>query len=94
MLASAENLADPPEMQKMFSAAWDAYSGLWGDEHERVMIDCIGSKSEYDRIKDHPEGRKAILAIMDRVKETHGDLAPGEDGKVDVGDILVDMGTD
>ena len=91
MLEGAEGLIHTTEMQQRFARAWEAYAPkLWSTEHNRIVRDCLGSQEEFDRVKAHPNGRAAIVRILSRVKEIHGDLTPGMSIDVDVGDILID----
>lgn len=90
MLEGAESLIHPSEMDKRFKAAWEASAKLWTTEHNRIVRDCLGSQKELDRVRAHPNGRAAIVRILSRVKEIHGELTPGMSIDVDVGDILID----
>lgn len=90
MLEGAEGLVHPTEMQKRFAGAWELYAKMWTTENKRIVRDCLGSQEEYDRIKGHPNGRSAIVRILSRVKEIHGELTPGMNVDVDVKDILMD----
>ena len=91
MLEGAESLVHPTEMQKRFAGVWEAYAKMWTTEHNRIVRDCLGSQQEFDRVKNHPNGRTAIGRILNRVKEVHGELTPGMNVDVDVGDILDEL---
>lgn len=92
MLEGAESLVHPAEMQKRFSRAWESYAGMWAGEHNRIVRDCLGgSQQEFERVRNHPNGKAAIGRILTRVKEVHGELTPGMEIDVNVGDILDDL---
>lgn len=91
-IEGAESLIPPTDMQVRFAGAWEAYAKMWGAEHNRIVRDCLGSQKEFDRVRNHPNGRSAIGRILSRVKEIHGELTPGMEVNVDVKDILYEMG--
>lgn len=90
MLEGAEGLIHITEMDKRFKGAWQAYANMWAAEHNRIIRDCLGSQKEFDRVRSHPNGRAAIGRIMSRIREVHGEITPGMNVDVDVGDILID----
>lgn len=90
MLEGAEGLVHPFEMNKRFAGAWRDYAKFYQEENHRILRDCLGGQKEYDRVRNHPNGRTAIQRIQGRIKEIHGGLTPGMEVNVDIGDILVD----
>ena len=90
LIEGAETLTRPQDMHSRFSVAWKASAKLWTASNNRIIRNCLGSQEEYDRVMNHPNGRNARGRILSRVKEIHGELTPGMDVDVDVGDILID----
>ena len=88
VIEGAESLVDPFEMCNRFNLAWDQRQNLWAAEQIRILVNCLGSKEEYDRLRDHPNGGLALGRILLRVQETYDELAMGMDCKVEVADIL------
>ncbi len=88
MVVGAEGLIHPIKMQESFFRAWKAYGAVWSSEHNRILRDCLGGQKEFDRVKNHPNGRAALGRILSRVQEVHGDITPGMKVDVEVGDIL------
>lgn len=92
MIEGTESLVNPGEMQKRFSRAWELYAKMWAGEHNRIVRDCLGgSQREFERVRSHPNGKAAIGRILTRVREVHGELTPGMEIDVNVGDILDDL---
>lgn len=91
MIEGAESLAHPLDMQKRNRVVWEAYSKMWLQAHDQIVKDCLGSQREFDRVKSHPEGKDAIARILSRVKEVHGELTPGMEVNVNVGDIIAEL---
>lgn len=89
ILDSSRVLTNPREVQKSFQAAWAASAGIWLSESHRILRDSLGGQDDFDRVQEHPNGRKAFSRILDRVKETHGELQAGM--AVEVDDILLDL---
>lgn len=87
IVEGAETLVMPAEMSKLFGAAWDAVAKMWATEHIGILVECLGSKAEYERIRDHPNGRMAFGQILKRVQDTY-EMSVGMSGKVEVADIL------
>lgn len=90
IVEGVESLINPFEMQKRFAGAWEACAKIWMDENYRIVRDCLGSDAEFERVRNHPNGRTAIGRILNRVREVHGELTPGMVINVEVGDILVE----
>lgn len=90
MIEGAESLVRPKEMQKRFSLAWETYAGMWKEEHNRIVRDCLGGQKEFDRVSNHPNGKAAFGRILNRVKEVHGTITAGMEIDIQVDDILID----
>lgn len=90
IIEGAETLTRPQEMNKRFGSAWQAAAKIWSTETHRIILDCLGSEEEYQRISHHPNGHKTIKRILSRVKEVHGNLTPGMEIDVDIDDILIE----
>lgn len=90
LIEGAETLTRPKDMHKKFSIAWKASAELWTAANDRIIRNCLGSQEEYNRVMNHPNARNARGRILSRVKEVYGDLTPGMEIDVDVGDILID----
>lgn len=87
----AETLVNPKLQQDRFQAAWEACAKLWSAENNRILRDCLGGQEDFNRVAEHPNGQDAFGRILQRVRETHGDLSPGMVVEVEVNDILEEL---
>lgn len=90
ILEGTETLVEPDEMGQRFNAAWKAYAAIWGMEHNTACQQAVGDDELWDRVKQHPNGREVVAAILSRIHAVQGAIVPGMEVEVDVGDILVD----
>ena len=90
IIEGSETLANPQEMSGRFNAAWQAYAGIWGVELNRACQKAVGDEALWKRVKDAPNGQDAVAAILTRIQAVHGEIVPGMNIEIDVGDILVD----
>ena len=84
-------LMPPIEVQKVFQVAWKATATLWKSECNRILRDSLGGQESFDRVEEHPNGKKAFCRILKRVEATHGELMTGMAVEINVDDILLEL---
>lgn len=93
MLDGVKTLPSPPEMQKVFDEAWNAYAHYFGGEYNRVLRETLGSAEMVEKVRHHPNGAEVINRILARARDAVGPILPGVDfSQVSVDDILQEAG--
>jgi len=92
MIVGLENFINPQEMSQKFQFAWESYAGVWKENADQIIKNCLGQK-EYDRVNNHPNiaAVRAVKGrILLRIQEVHGDITPNMKVNIEVKDIVLD----